>query len=184
MGSLSSPTPDATTGSKGKVQLAGNLGGTAASPTVVGVQAGVIVQASLSTTAGEIGGSWTAWTPTLANFTIGNGTQSWSYKQQGKVVNFKGVITLGTTSSIGTGPTFTLPVTSVATLGALHNIGDFVYDNNGGSGFNGFIGHASTTTGKFYIWDINNNLGQVTATNPTAFATSHKLFVRGVIEAA
>lgn len=40
MGNLSSPTPDATTGSKGKVQLAGDLGGTAASPTVVGITSG------------------------------------------------------------------------------------------------------------------------------------------------
>ena len=34
MPSINSPTPDATTGSKGKVQLAGDLSGTAAAPTV------------------------------------------------------------------------------------------------------------------------------------------------------
>lgn len=35
MPQLSAPTPDATTTSKGKIQLAGGLGGTAASPTLV-----------------------------------------------------------------------------------------------------------------------------------------------------
>lgn len=35
MGNLSSPTPDATTASKGKVRLTNNLGGTANAPTVI-----------------------------------------------------------------------------------------------------------------------------------------------------
>lgn len=55
MSQLSSPTPDATTLTKGKVQLAGNLGGTAASPTVIGAQTNAISAAALATTAITIG---------------------------------------------------------------------------------------------------------------------------------
>ena len=38
MPQINSPTPDATTTSKGKVQLSGDLGGTASAPTVLSVQ--------------------------------------------------------------------------------------------------------------------------------------------------
>lgn len=128
--------------------------------------------------------TWTSWTPTWVNLTVGNGTNSFKYTRVGNTILFKGLFTLGGTSSIGTGPTFTLPVTSVATLNALFPIATFIYDNNGGSGFNGYIGHASTTTGKLYTWDTNNNLAQVTATVPTAFGTNHKLHIQGFYEAA
>ena len=63
MGQLSAPTPDATTASKGKVQLANNLGGTAALPTVVGVQQGAVGGAGLSTSAITLG-----YTQITANF--------------------------------------------------------------------------------------------------------------------
>lgn len=56
---INSPTPDATTGSKGKVQLAGDLGGTAALPSVLKV-AGVTVSG----------------TPTSANYLRGDGVWS------------------------------------------------------------------------------------------------------------
>jgi hypothetical protein len=55
MSQLSAPTPDATTLSKGKVQLAGNLGGTAVSPTVTGAQTNAITAAALATSAIYLG---------------------------------------------------------------------------------------------------------------------------------
>lgn len=58
--------------------------------------------------------AWTSYTPTLTNFTLGNGTRVAHYKQNGKTVHFKIRLTLGTTSSVTGNPTFTLPVTAVS----------------------------------------------------------------------
>jgi hypothetical protein len=55
---------------------------------------------------------WQSWTPTWTNLTTGNGTFTAAYIQTGKQVRcrIKGV--LGSTSSVSTAPTFTLPVTA------------------------------------------------------------------------
>lgn len=62
--SLNSPTPDATTGAKGKVQLANDLGGTAAAPTVVATH----LSASLPVNQGGTGAA------TLTGILKGTGT--------------------------------------------------------------------------------------------------------------
>ena len=159
---------------------------TSARSIIVGDQiaAGITAKTITDIEAAAPNGAWSTWTPTWTNLTIGNGTNSFSYLQMGKSVWFKGTTTLGSTSSIGTGPTFTLPVTSVTILNAVFPIGNFIYDNNSGSGFNGYVAWASTTTGKLEIWDTNNNFGQVTATNPLAFGTNYKIHVQGFYEAA
>lgn len=58
-------------------------------------------------------GAWTAYTPTLTNVTLGNGTMVASYKQIGKTVVFKIEFTFGTTTSFSGFPSFSLPVTAV-----------------------------------------------------------------------
>ena len=65
-------------------------------------------------------GAWTAYTPTFVNFTLGNGTITKSrYAQIGKVVIYDFLITMGTTSSMGTSMTISLPVTGANTNTAL-----------------------------------------------------------------
>jgi hypothetical protein len=54
---------------------------------------------------------WQAWTPSYANLTIGNGTVTARYQQIGKLVNFKFIFILGSTSAVGTTPTISMPVT-------------------------------------------------------------------------
>ena len=55
--------------------------------------------------------AWTTWTPTLTNMTLGNGTITARYQTIGKTVNVYFQFVLGTTSSIGSFPNFSLPVT-------------------------------------------------------------------------
>lgn len=71
MPQLSSPTPDATTLSKGKIQLTGNLGGTAASPTVTGAQTNAISAAALATNAITLG-----YVQITATTTVSSGSSS------------------------------------------------------------------------------------------------------------
>jgi hypothetical protein len=72
-----------------------------------------VTNAKLSTTAGDTGGAWLAWTPTWANLTVGNGTVSAAYNKIGKTINLRLSIVFGSTTTMGASrPTFTLPVTA------------------------------------------------------------------------
>jgi hypothetical protein len=67
-------------------------------------------------------GAWTTWTPTYSNLTIGNGTVIARYQKVGKNVNLYWSFTLGSTSSVGSGPSITLPINHSQT-GAILNLG-------------------------------------------------------------
>jgi hypothetical protein len=74
--------------------------------------AGDIVRAADVTAAS----AWTAFTPTLTNATVGNGTLDCAYVQIGKLVVARYRFTLGSTSTVGTNPLFTVPVTALSGL--------------------------------------------------------------------
>jgi hypothetical protein len=57
-------------------------------------------------------GEATAYTPTWTNLTVGNATQTFRYIRVQNLIYVEGTITLGTTSSVGNLPQFTLPVTA------------------------------------------------------------------------
>lgn len=65
------------------------------------------------------GTAWTSFTPSWTNLTVGNGTNTGAYQQLGKTVHLRQHFTLGTTSSVGTDPQFTLPVNSINYGGTL-----------------------------------------------------------------
>lgn len=54
--------------------------------------------------------TWTSWTPSWTDLTIGNGTEVAEYKQIGKTVFVRGHIIAGTTTSAGLSMHTTLPV--------------------------------------------------------------------------
>jgi len=56
-----------------------------------------------------IGGAWTSYTPTWTNLTVGNATQDSRYIDAGRLVIVNLKITLGSTSTVGTIPEFSLP---------------------------------------------------------------------------
>ena len=62
-------------------------------------------------------GAWTSFTPTYTNLTVGNGVSVAAYKQVGNIVFCRVSFTLGTTSSMGTDPYFSLPVAPKAVTG-------------------------------------------------------------------
>ena len=68
----------------------------------------VAVQTKLGTGAGTIG-EWTSFTPSWTNLTVGNGIQFFYYCVIGDIMFITGAWQLGSTSSIGTGPYFTIP---------------------------------------------------------------------------
>ena len=59
------------------------------------------------------GGTWTTWSPSYTNLTIGNGTVVSRYTQTGKTVTVFWRLTFGSTTSVtGAGPTVSLPATA------------------------------------------------------------------------
>ena len=58
-----------------------------------------------------IGDAWTAYTPTLTNWTLGNGTIVGAYSQAGKTVHWRVKYTAGSTSTYVGNATFSLPAT-------------------------------------------------------------------------
>lgn len=55
---------------------------------------------------------WPPWTPTFTNFTLGNGTLTAKYQKIGRTVHWYLKVILGSTSVMGSSPTFTLPMAS------------------------------------------------------------------------
>lgn len=138
---------------------------------------------------GTTGGAYTAFTPTWTNLTVGNATQIARYSQIGK--NVKGYIflTLGSTSSVGTIPTVTLPVTAssniipasdYATIGQIRM-------NAGGTMVNGIT---LINTSGIILPVVLNAAGTyatdngLTATVPATWATGNYIRITFEYEAA
>jgi len=129
-------------------------------------------------------GSWTAWTATLGNITLGNGTVVSRYQQIGKTVNFRFSLTLGTTTSITGSAYFFLPVApsydTPCTIMVRDN-GVAFYPTVGMvfSGSGGYcditVGNASTT----YLQQAN-----VSGTIPVTLGSTDVLYVSGTYEVA
>jgi hypothetical protein len=55
--------------------------------------------------------AWTAYTPSLTNISLGNGSVDFAYSQIGARVNVRGRLTFGSTTAISGAATFSLPQT-------------------------------------------------------------------------
>jgi len=113
---------------------------------------------------------WTAYTPSISNFTIGNGTLTARYQQIGKTVNVFVQFTLGSTSTIGTTPYFSLPFTAAQNKWSIPGrLGD-----NGVADYAGFA-QCDTTNVYVYALGVGGTYGTaptVTATVPFTWATN------------
>ena len=143
--------------------------------------ANTVSNATLSNT-GTFGSAWsyTSFTPTISNFTLGNATITAKYGQIGKIVNFYITITLGTTSVVGTSPVLTLPVTK--STGQNGNIGSTTY-YNGTNVYNGVV----ASGGNLLVFNASATYtvqNSVTATTPFTWAATNSLTINGTYEAA
>jgi hypothetical protein len=82
----------------------------------VGANDTFLTAASGETTGLKWGGTWTTFTPTRSNITVGNGTEVARYQKIGKTTNVFYQLTLGSTSSIGNTPSITTPTTSAQSV--------------------------------------------------------------------
>lgn len=146
----------------------------------------LFLRANSATATGlEWAGTYTTYTPTLVNITQGNGLIVARYLQIGKLVHVEFEFTMGTTSAMGSGPQFTLPI--AATLAQYRNAGICTLQDAGTANVPGnavfistgtvFIG--ALTTGGTYIGESS-----VTATVPFTWTTNDRITVSLVYEGA
>lgn len=131
---------------------------------------------------------WFNWTTTYVNITAGNGTTVAVFSMSGKTVNLRLNFTLGNSSSVGTAPTFTLPVTSVNYAGPTTTpIGGLrVFDASGGE-YVGSTYWLTTTTAIIQAWDAAATTlrpSNISSTNPMTWTTNDGFTLAATYEAA
>ncbi len=135
---------------------------------------------------------WAAWTPTWANLTVGNATQTARYSQSGKTVFFWLKLVLGSTSSVGTQPTFTWPTAALpaSTDAAQSALTKVVYLDASAQIVLGATDPRSSTTaltklnapsGTVQLQDQDR---AVNSTTPFTWTTSDTIWVMGSYEGA
>lgn len=130
--------------------------------------------------------TWTAWTPTFTNLTIGNGTIDAKYVRIAGTIVFRCRVTLGSTSSIGGSVTFSLPVTAV-NIGTESPIGQAIYIDTGTGQTVGGVEFSSTTTGVLILHAASTSYitrAALSATAPHSWASTDILRFNGTYEAA
>lgn len=144
--------------------------------------------AGLITGAGTSLGAWTAYTPTWgASGTapvLGNGTISGKYCIIGKTCFFYVLLTLGSTSTVGTGGwNFTLP-TADAALESQLNITGQAIDVSASQRFP--LAHERIDTTRFYVLNVANPMVRVAPTVPFTWtpADADKVVVNGTYQIA
>jgi len=95
------------------LQISNGVLNSANAVTSTSIADGAIQPKALVTGTGS-GWAWQTWSPSLSNLTLGNGTQIAKYIQIGKTVFVRYKFLLGSTSSVGTSPTISLPVTAIS----------------------------------------------------------------------
>jgi hypothetical protein len=131
--------------------------------------------------------AWQTWSPTYANLTPGNGVTTAGYTQVGKTILFRIRFVMGSTSSMGTAPTFTLPVTSSSNYDVQANIGLIYILDSGTDDYQGRVAWGSVTTARLLVENTSgtyNSLSAIASTVPMTWTTSDQWYATGFYEAA
>lgn len=138
-------------------------------------------------------GTYTAFTPTFTNLTVGNGTSTARFSRVNNVVNYYGFFTFGTTSSASaTEAKITLPVTANGIYGGVNGVimgNSTFYDASASTWYKGEVmSIGSTTLGVFRCFNSSGtyltNMANVTTTNPFTWTTGDQLIWDMTYEAA
>lgn len=130
--------------------------------------------------------AWTAYTPTGANLTLGNGTVAGAWARAGRLIHFRASFTLGSTSAVGTAPTLSIPV-AYSSGNELETFSLLLYDASATTRYHGATSPATTTTAALYALNASATYltrTALTATIPFTWATSDVIIMSGFYESA
>lgn len=170
------------------LQISNGVLNTANAVTATSIAAGAVQPQALQSGTGS-GWSWQSWSPTVTNFTTGNGTVTAKYVQMGKTVFARLDIVLGNTSAVTGSIQFTLPVTSISYPGTAttQSIGQVIFFNGGGTLAQGWVDWFSTTKGELLVATAGGTYvtqAPLSSSAPFTWAVSMEMHVEIVYEAA
>jgi len=144
--------------------------GIPAAPTATaGTSTTQLATTAFVTTADQLLGTYTAYTPTFTNLTVGNGTLAAQYCRVNNFVHAFGSLTFGSTSVMSSSPFFTLPVLTVtAEMGAIAMVmGTVSYITAAGAVTKGTV-NGFTAQSSAQFWVITTSGAYEGQTGPTA----------------
>lgn len=133
-----------------------------------------------------LGAAWTAYTPSLTNITLGNGTLDFAYLQIGKLVVVRGKFTFGSSSVVSDAAIFSLPVTGIAALNSFYQMTAQIEDY-GTTEYAAILVQESTTTVSVSPLLTSGTYAQRTNTSstvPMTWATNDAFRISFYYEAA
>lgn len=134
------------------------------------------------------GGAWAAFTPSFTNLTVGDGTVTGRYTVVGGTLFVRVQFTLGSTSTVGTLPTMTLPNShAIVDPPSSSVIGQLVVVDSGTANFLGALRMTSTTTVGLYALGVGATyatITQVTASVPMTWTSGDSFEMAFAVEIA
>jgi hypothetical protein len=130
------------------------------------------------------GGTWTTWTPTYTNITVGNGTVTSRYLESSGTIFFEWFFDLGSTSSFGGSPTLTLPSAAKYAKG---NFMCKILDAGNTFRPGDCVLNSTTVVGLQYINAVGGDgtrNSDVSSTAPQTWANGDGYYIRGFYEKA
>jgi hypothetical protein len=130
--------------------------------------------------------AYSTWTPSFTSTggSLGNGTASGRFKRLGSRVSGWGSITLGTTTSFGTGTiSWALPVTTSASE-SNRVIGQVFYNDNGVNEYAGILRRSTTTSAFAGIVNASGVITYTSSTSPFTFGNGDSIIYTFDYEAA
>jgi hypothetical protein len=143
----------------------------------------------VSTDLAILGNAWTAWTTTWSVVSgtapaKGNGTFTGRYMQAGKLVIFSLDVTMGSTTTFGSGTwQFSLPV-AARIAGSSFGFFGTAHDASSGNDYPIAFQQNAASTIAGRVWSGTAAFQAVNATNPFTWASGDAFSVSGVYEAA
>lgn len=132
--------------------------------------------------------TWQSWTPTLTNITLGNGIFSGVYTQIGKLICFQVNFTVGSSTTVGTNPVFTLPVVpSLSSFSPFYGGCTIIDSSASTSYFGGATQTNGATTVSLFVYNTASTYAtqaSITSTAPMTWAAGDTLSCIGTYRAA
>ncbi len=133
-------------------------------------------------------GVWTTWVPTYANITVGNGTVVARFVRIGDTVVAQFMLTFGSTTTMGSNHTISLPVTADTSFAALKiEMGLARLNESGVASRSGYVRRVSSTTCDVRVFNTGSTYlrdSAITAAIPFTWGTDDELAFNITYEAA
>jgi hypothetical protein len=131
-------------------------------------------------------GTYTSFTPTWGNVTVGNGTSTGYYCQINKLIHWSCELLFGSTTSITGNVQIDYPVTPDDFYQAASGA-QCVFEDANGTDYYGALFRSSATTSTVRVFNSSGTYvspTNVTSTVPFTWASTDRLIVNGVYRAA